>query len=61
MQFNKINICQDLIFRLYTVDIKHEMMKVGSQTREKSRVLTQVLESFCCRLYYRENGFNDFL
>ena len=44
MQFYEINICQDMIFRLYTVYNKREMIKIGYQTREKSQVLLQVLE-----------------
>ena len=35
MQFYKINICQIMIFRLYAVYNKHEMIKIGNQTREK--------------------------
>ena len=33
-----------MIFRLYAVYKKHEIIKTGNQTREKSQVLTQVLE-----------------
>ena len=51
MQFFEINIEQVMIFRLYTVYKKHEMIKIGSQTREKSQVLSQVLELFYCWLY----------
>ena len=40
-----------MIFRLYTVFNKHEMIKISNQIREKSQVLSQVLEQFCCRLY----------
>ena len=47
-----MNICQVMIFKLYTVYNKHEMIKIDGQTREKSQVLSQVLEKFCCRLYY---------
>ena len=39
MQFYEINICQVMIFRLYTVYNKHEMLKIDSQTREKLQVL----------------------
>ena len=39
-----------MIFRLYTAYNKHEATKIGSETREKSLVLSQVLEKFCCRL-----------
>ena len=35
-----------MIFRLYAVYIKHEMIKFGKQTREKSQVLSQVLKNF---------------
>ena len=36
MYFYEINICQIVIFKLYTVHNKHEMIKIGNQTREKS-------------------------
>ena len=51
MQFYEQDICQIMIFRLYTAQTKHEMIKTGNQTREISQVLTQVLKSFCCRPY----------
>ena len=35
MQFYELNICQDMIFRLYAVYNKHGMIKIGNQTREK--------------------------
>ena len=44
MQFYNIFIFQIMIFRLYTVYKKHEMMKIGEQTKEKSQVLSQVLK-----------------
>ena len=44
MQFYEINIEKIMIFRLYTVYNKHEMIKIDNQTREKSQVLSQVLE-----------------
>ena len=30
---------------------KHEMIKIGNQTREKSEVLSQALDYFYCLLY----------
>ena len=33
-----------MIFRLYTVYNKNEMIKIDNQTREKSQVLSQVHE-----------------
>ena len=33
-----------MIFSLYTVYNKHETIKIGNQTTEKSQVLSQVLE-----------------
>ena len=33
-----LNICQVMIFWLYTVYNKYEMTKIGNQTREKSQV-----------------------
>ena len=44
LQFFEINICQVMIFRLYTVYNKHEIIKIDSQTREKSQVLSQYLD-----------------
>ena len=44
MQFYEINICQVMIFRLYTVYNKHEMIKMDNQTKEKSQILSQVLQ-----------------
>ena len=44
MQFCAINICQAMIFRFYTVYDNHEMIKIDSQDKEKSQVLSQVLE-----------------
>ena len=52
MQFNEINICQFTIFRLFTVYNKYEIIKIDNKTREKSQVLSQVLEKFYCRLYF---------
>ena len=43
-QFYEINICQVMIFRLYTVYNKHEIIKIVNHTREKSHVIFQVLE-----------------
>ena len=39
MQFCEINVYQVMIFRLYTVYSKHEMMEISNQTREKPQVL----------------------
>ena len=39
LQFFEINICEITIFRLYTVYSKHEIIKIGNQTVEKSQVL----------------------
>ena len=44
MQFYEINISQVTIFRLYTVYNKRKITKMGNQTREKSEVLSQLLE-----------------
>ena len=37
--FYEINISEIMIFRLYTVYKKQEMIKIGNPTREKSQVL----------------------
>ena len=39
MQFYELKICQAMIFKLYTVCNKLEMIKFGNQTREKMQVL----------------------
>ena len=39
MQFYEINISQVMIFWLYTVYNKHEIIKIDNQTREKSQEL----------------------
>ena len=39
MQFYEINVCQIMIFGLFAVYKRHEMIKIGSQTREKLQVL----------------------
>ena len=44
IQFYEINICKIMIFRLYTVYKKHEMIKIGSHASEKSQVFLRVLE-----------------
>ena len=44
MQFCLVNICQVMTFRLYTAYNKQDMIKIDSQTREKSQELLQVLE-----------------
>ena len=40
MQFYGISICQAMIFTLYTVYSKHEMIKIGNQTREASIIVS---------------------
>ena len=44
MQFSEINISQFMIFRCYAVYKKHEMLKIDNQSREKSQVVSKVLE-----------------
>ena len=44
MQLYEINIYQVMIFGLYAMYNKHNMIEIGNQTREKLQVLTQVLE-----------------
>ena len=39
MQFNEVNICQVMIFRLYTVYTKYEVIKIGNHNREKPQIL----------------------
>ena len=43
-----------MIFRLYILYNKHKMIKIGTQNREISQVLSQVLEYFICRLYIHQ-------
>ena len=42
MQFYEINFCQIMMFRLYTIYDKPEMIKTNNQTRRKSQPLSQV-------------------
>ena len=51
MQLHEMNLWQVMIFRLYILYNKHKMIKFGTQNREISQVLSQVLEYFFCRLY----------
>ena len=44
MQFYELNICKVMIFRLNDVYNKHGMIRIVKQTKEKSQVLSQVLE-----------------
>ena len=44
MQFYEINICQIIIFRIYTIYNTHQMIEIGNQTRGKSQALAEVLE-----------------
>ena len=44
MLFLEINIYQIMIFRIYTVYNKHEIIKIDNESREKAQVLSQVLE-----------------
>ena len=43
MQYHEINVSQVMIFRLYIVYNKHEMVKIANQNSEKSQVLSQIL------------------
>ena len=60
MQIYEINICQVMIFRLYTVYNKHEMIKIDNKSREKSQVLSQMLEKFKEFLTKARTGRNEF-
>ena len=52
MQLHEMNLWQVMIFRLYILYNKHKMIKIGTQNRKISQVLSQVLEYFFfCRLY----------
>ena len=44
MQLCEKDICQVMIYRIYTVYNKYELMKIGNQTREKAKGLPQVLD-----------------
>ena len=47
MQFYELNFYQVMTFRLYIVYNKHEMIKIGNETRVKSQVLSQELDADC--------------
>ena len=40
MKLDEINICQVVLFNLYTIYNKHEMIKNGNQTRQKPNNFT---------------------
>ena len=40
----EINICQLIVFRIYTVYNKHETIKIDNQSREQLQILSQMLE-----------------
>ena len=44
MQFSEIYNYQVMNFKIYTIYNKHEMIKVGNETREKSQVLLQQVQ-----------------
>ena len=44
MEFSEKIIIQVMIFRLHTVYNKHDVIKIGNQNRDKSQILSQVLE-----------------
>ena len=49
MQFYDIYFFQVMIFRLYTVYNKHEMIKIDHKNREKSQVLSHVILAADCK------------
>ena len=51
MQLHEMNLWQVMIFRLYILYNKHKMIKIGTQNREISQVLSQVLEYFFGGVY----------
>ena len=54
MQLLEMNLWQVMIFRLYILYNKHKMIKIGTQNREISQVLSQVLEYFFGGVYIRK-------
>ena len=58
MQLQEMNLWQVMIFRLYILYNKHKMIKIGTQNREISQVLSQVLEYFFGGVYVKfiKNG-----
>ena len=51
MQLHEMNLWQVMIFRLYILYNKHKIIKIGTQNREISQVLSQVLEYFFGGVY----------
>ena len=47
MQFYEINICEVMIFRLYTINNKHEMIKIGIMKTEKNRKGSNKFDTNC--------------
>ena len=46
MQFYEINICQIIIFRLYTVYNKHEMMKIDNKPEKNCKYYRKCSNKF---------------
>ena len=44
MQFEEMNIYQVMIFRLYTLYNKHEILKIDNQTRKKLQAIFHMFE-----------------
>ena len=38
MQFYLVNVCQAMIFRPYIVCNKHDIIKIGNQTKKKKKI-----------------------
>ena len=38
LELYAINICEDMIFKLYTALNKHGMIRIGNQTKEKTQI-----------------------
>ena len=50
LKLYKINFCQVVIFRLYTVYNKHEIIKIGNQIRNRSLTIQFTMQYADCRL-----------
>ena len=59
MQFYEKNIYQILIFRLYTVYNKHEIIKIANQIREKSQVLYFIHTDEQCSYSEHAQGYSE--
>ena len=58
MQFYKINVCHVMIFRLHAVYDKHELMKLGNQSKEKLQYYHKCSNNFAADCTIHDQSCN---